>query len=241
MGLIASHRHTAEDLEVWRYRELADEPWSKTAVFRRRVEAARATLVEFTSGPPGYVGVSWGKDSVCVAHLAISVGCTWPLVWVCMRPVDNPDCPLVRDAFLERFGAMSYDEIVMQYDPTAKRTSFPGFAEAARRHGDRYVSGIRGAESATRRMSIATHGWSTERTCRPLAAWTAADVFAYLWLHDLPVHPAYAMSMGGLLEREHLRVGAVGGERGTGWGRREWEERYYRRELAELRRNGVIP
>lgn len=210
---------------------MADEPWSKTLVFGRRVAKAQRAIAEFTAHGRGYIGVSWGKDSVCVAHLAI--GCGWPIVWVRMRPVDNPDCPLVRDAFLARFGT-AYDEIVMQYDPNAKRTSFPGFAEAARRHGDRYVSGIRGDESGTRKLSVATHGIATARTCRPLARWSAQDVFAYLHLHDLPIHPAYAMSMEGLLEREHLRVGAIGGERGTGWGRRQWEERYYSDALHEI-------
>jgi len=236
MALIDSPRLTKHDRESWADRELADEAWAQTAIFRRHVDAAKRALSEFVEvGEPGYIGVSWGKDSVCVAHLAVTLGCPWPLVWVCMQPVDNPDCPLVRDAFLSRFHT-NYDEIVMPYDPKAKRTSFPGFAEAARRHGQRYVSGVRGAESSTRRMSIATHGWSTARTCRPLAIWSAADVFAYLRLHDLPVHPAYAMSMGGLLEREHLRVGAIGGERGTGWGRRQWEERYYGDALRQIDR-----
>lgn len=233
--LLPSRRHTERDLYAWRAHERTDDAWSRTQSFARLVAAAHTTLTAFVAGDPGYIGVSWGKDSVCVAHLAHAIGCTWPLVWVCMQPVDNPDCPAVRDAFLARW-PMAYDEIVMQHDASARRTSAPGFAEAARRHGDRYVSGVRGAESAKRRLSVATHGAATNRACRPLAHWSAADVYAYLYTHGLPVHPAYAMSVGGMLDREHLRVGALGGQRGRGWGRAEWEERYYGAELRAIER-----
>jgi len=49
-------------------------------------------------------------------------------------------------------------------------------------------------------------------------------------------HPAYACSMGGALDRAQLRVAALGGDRGSGHGREEWERRYYGRELAEIER-----
>jgi phosphoadenosine phosphosulfate reductase len=218
---------------AWQERTRQDAAWCKTAPYRTRVDEAQRAIAEFARDTTGYVGVSWGKDSVVLAHLCVSSGAPWPLVWVCMQPVDNPDCPAVRDAFLGRWSAR-YDEIVMPYDSTSKRTSFPGFAEAERRYGARYLSGVRGAESATRRLSVATHGVSTSRTCRPLARWDARDVWAYLHEHDLPVHPAYACSMGGMLDRDHLRVGALGGQRGRGWGRAEWEERYYGAELRRL-------
>ena len=74
---------------------------------------------------------------------------------------------------------------------------------------------------------MARWGESTERTCAPLGGWTGADVFAYLHTHRLPVHPAYACSLGGVLDRDRIRVAALGGERGRGHGRAEWERRYY--------------
>ena len=51
--------------------------------------------------------------------------------------------------------------------------------------------------------------------------------FAYLYRHDLPIHPAYAMSFGGALDRRWIRVSAVGGERGAEKARADWEEYYY--------------
>jgi hypothetical protein len=46
-------------------------------------------------------------------------------------------------------------------------------------------------------------------------------VFAYLYHHQLPMHPAYAFTRGGFHDRERLRVSPPGGNPGTGWGRRE--------------------
>jgi 3'-phosphoadenosine 5'-phosphosulfate sulfotransferase (PAPS reductase)/FAD synthetase len=109
-----------------------------------------------------------------------------------------------------------------------------GFAEAARRFGERYISGVRGEESGARKLRMMTHGTATERTCAPIGWWSAEDVFAYLHANGLPVHPAYAYSLDGLLDRARLRVAALGGERGTGWGRRQWEERYYSDALHKI-------
>jgi hypothetical protein len=52
-------------------------------------------------------------------------------------------------------------------------------------------------------------------------------VFAYLYGRGLPVHPAYAYSRGGLLDREEIRTTAIGGRRGRNVGRLTWERTYY--------------
>ena len=227
MPLIASPRHTRADLEHWRRCESMDDVYLArcgAALDRREAEAADA-IARFADRPC-YVGTSWGKDSIVVAHLARESGL--PLAWIRVAGVENPDCPFVRDAFLVRFPDVRYDEIEATSGAAkGKRTSAIGFAEASRRHGDRYISGVRAEESASRAMSAAVHGVATDRACRPILRWSSVEVFAYLRRHDLPVHPAYACSMGGTLERGRLRVGAIGGDRGTGRGRAEWERRYY--------------
>lgn len=65
------------------------------------------------------------------------------------------------------------------------------------------------------------------RCVRPILHWPTWAVFAYLYDHDLPVHPSYAMTMGGRLDRERLRVDGLGGYRGRDMGRAEWERTYY--------------
>lgn len=180
-----------------------------------------------------------------IAHLAWcaseELGVDVPLVHVVVRPINNPHCLDVRDAFLARWPVRTYHEETVWCrrnqvgDPHdiadswhATGTLEEGFASAARLFGDRYVSGIRGDESGGRRRRMRAYGVATSRTCAPIGHWSARDVFAYLYAHDLPVHPAYAMSMGGALDRDRIRVASLGGQRGTGTGRAEWERTYYR-------------
>jgi phosphoadenosine phosphosulfate reductase len=238
MPLLPSARHTPADLDAWARLERLDRIRAADGRWPRREAAAMDAIRAFFAAGRGYVGVSWGKDSVVVAHLARRVDPTIPLVWVHERPVANPDCPTVRDAFLAAFPG-PYDEIDAwcRQDADgwhATGTIEAGFAEADRRHGARHVSGIRGKESGTRTMRMRTYGTTTANTCAPIGWWSGPDVFAYLCRHDLPVHPAYAMSRGGLLDRERLRVSSLGRRHGTGHGRRDWELTYYGAEMAML-------
>ena len=52
-------------------------------------------------------------------------------------------------------------------------------------------------------------------------------IWAYLTEYDLPIHPTYAMNLAGARDRDWLRVSTIGGTRGTGKGRAEWERAYY--------------
>lgn len=232
--LIKSHRPTARDLEVWAARERSDELYAKTDLFRRRRDRANAELRAFLDRGPAYVSVSWGKDSVCVAHMARCLDSSIPLVWVTIEGETNPDCARVRDAFLWVFPGPYREELVVRKTESGKHgTLLEGMRIASSALGtDRYVSGVRAQESSVRAMSRTMHGHATERTCRPIIDWKHEDVFAYLWLFGLPVHPSYACSMGGAIDRGRIRVGPLGGERGTGFGRAEWERMYYGEALS---------
>lgn len=250
MPLIPSPRHTAPDLAHWRRLDAYDRRLAGSERLAARAAQAVDAIREFAAAGPCYVGASWGKDSVVVAHMARLADPAIPIVWVRVEPIENPDCALVRDAFLARFPG-AYDEIVTHCSwdgaqwvrPETKhrhaagaQTSGAGFEIAAGRYGDRYVSGVRGEESGGREMRMRSLGVSTTRTCAPIGWWSGVEVFAYLSRHDLPVHPAYAMTMGGALDRIRVRVASLGGERGTGRGRREWERAYYRSEMEAIAR-----
>lgn len=71
---------------------------------------------------------------------------------------------------------------------------------------ERYVCGLRADESRARAAGIRARGMVTKRTCRPLAHWSAVDVFAFLCREGLPVHPVYAMTYAGSLDRRWMRV-----------------------------------
>ena len=233
MPLIESPRFQPGDLDAWRAASARDPVWADTPAYRERVEEAELRLYRWGRDKDYYAGVSWGKDSVALAHMLLTYLPDSPLVWIREEPTKNPDCLLVRDEFLRRFPAARYDEITVRCrideagNPHATGTLEAGFAAAARRYGANHISGVRRYEAAGREKYFRASGGETDRTLAPLIRWTGDDVFAYLAEHDLPVHPVYAMSMGGVIDRSKLRVASLRGRSGAGMGRREWEDLYY--------------
>lgn len=230
MGLILSPRFRRGDLDHWRRREAMDRIYAERCAARLdQLEAeAIATIAAFAARGPCYVGVSWGKDSVAVAHLAASIP-GLRFVYFVHAPRDNPDCGAVRDAFLPSHPIDYLEHRVDPRQPGDTTSKAARYARWVREAGlpTRRITGVRADESKVRELSAWTHGDTTATTCRPILHWTAADVFACLYRHDLPVHPAYAQSMAGALDRAWLRVAPLGGKEGTGHGRAEWERRYY--------------
>lgn len=239
--LIRSCRHTQRDLEAWSRFEEAARHHAHLSAYRKRVDRARQAVLSFASAPC-YAGVSWGKDSVCIAHIVVTQAPHVPLVWVRVEPDYNPDCLLVRDEFLRLFPRARYDEIVLhrsQVDRSRVHGSLEAGARiAAARYGARYLSGVRAEESGARKRRMRAFGEATERTGAPIGWWSGWDVFAYLLTCGLPIHPAYACTMGGALDPLRIRVAPLGGERGNrpgdGMGRAEWEQRYYGQELLQI-------
>lgn len=241
--LIASDRHTPADLAAWAEYEAADAAHAPSVMLRKSVAAMAYLRLFAASGPVGYCGVSWGKDSVVVADIVRRYreagGELVPLVWVRVEPISNPDCEAVRDAFLGSWPEAEYHEIAVRCGRDAAGwhatgTLEDGFRQACERFGDRRVSGVRADESGARTLSARTHGVATRLSCRPILQWSAADVYAYHHARGLPTHPAYAMLGGGRWPRDRLRVSSLGGRRGDGIGRRQWETEYYGDVLRRL-------
>ena len=246
MALIPSSRHRPWDIEHWERVSRNDLRFAQTRQFRSLVARSRDDIVRFKQAGPCYAGTSWGKDSTVLAHLVASVVLSdpIPLVHISMENIRSPECAEVRDRFLAAH-PHPYHELVEQcgygdgeygadeWDTagTMKR----GFARAAQRFGDRYLSGVRGEEATYRLIRVRNLGTVGERTCVPLGYWRARDVWAYLTLHDLPIHPAYAMNEGGAWDRDWLRVSSLGCPRGDSRGKAEWQRRYYPIEMEQLR------
>lgn len=230
--LIPSHRHTPADLDLWRELEEGDRAYALACADRleRLAEESAAIIQQWCGGSGGFIGTSWGKDSVVLLHLAHRSGASAPLVWVRMRGRDNPECEMVRDAFLSRFPG-AYHEREFVYEACGHDEHW---AAVAREFGDRRLTGLRMDESGRRAMSVRHLGIDTGRSCRPLARWTCQDVFAWLATHQLPAHPAYAMLGGGRWPREQLRTHGIGGQTAANWGRREWEQEYYADVLRRM-------
>jgi len=242
MTLVPSPRHRSDDIAHWKTCEREDHLRARLRALERKEQKAIRELHKFAQSGPCYVGVSWGKDSTVAAHLAWRLfyreTVRLPLVWVRVEPICSPECGEVRDRFLRKY-PLPYDEIVVHClrDSDgwhAKGTLERGFALARERYGERHVSGIRGEESSGRNMRMKFYGIATAHTCAPIGWWQPEDVFAYLYKHKLPVHPAYAMTRGGLFDRRKIRVASLGGKRGAGFGRVEWELAYYPDLLREI-------
>ena len=264
--LIPSRRYTAADLAHWQRLEKIDRAVGKTARMQRLEDEAVACILRFIeASQPGDDGepacsasLSCGKDSTVLVGVLRALhrrhGVTMPLVYVRVMPHENPDNALVVEglratcpAVMARLDvidvACERDPVTGEWIGTGRLRE--GFDEAARRHGERRITGIRKEESRDRerrhaiawvweRMSgLATDGTTTRYTCAPLTSWTGDDVFAYLAREDLPVHPTYACTMGGRLDRRKLRVATLGGSRG-GPNRTAHELLYYGAEMAAL-------
>lgn len=224
--LVASERHTAADLELWNELEAADAIHACT--LDSKIEAAREVVQRFATGGC-CCAVSWGKDSLVVASLSVD---TTPIYRVCWQASDNPDSLLVESQFCRRYpNARVVNINAPDNDHDDGRIGFRMLRDA---HPKR-ITGIRADESASRRMSAIVHGLQTEISCRPILHWSIDDVFAYCYRFELPVHPVYAMLGGGRWSRDHLRVDSIGDHRGTGHGRREWEEEYYSDVINRLK------
>lgn len=244
MPLILSKRHSARDLEQWSLCERLDAVNAKRLPLPQMILRATNEMGDFARRVGGcYAGTSWGKDSSVLAHLCYLLqaehGIIIPVVWVKVLPIANPDCALVRDAFLAQHPLANYHEIEVwcAHDADgwhARGTLEKGFAQAAKQFDARHISGIRGAESGPRKHRMMTYGVSSENTCAPIGWWSTPEVYAYLYQYKLPVHPAYACSQGGIWHRDRIRVASLGGKRGQGHGRAEWEMYYYGKEVRAL-------
>ena len=244
--LIESPRITRRDMDVWRSRERQDAVWARLPSLARKADAALSVLREFAEAGPCWVGTSWGKDSVIVAHLAATLhaeGCpAIPVVWFRAFPVGNPECSHVRDAFLATH-RVAYEEVpcdipLLSSGEWGIDEGYDPIWRAYHRRHPRHVLGLRAQESPVRALRMRTFGTTTKNTCAPIGRWSAKDVFGYLHKHALPVHPTYAMSQGRAWDRERLRVAALGGTPGRGHGRAQWEEHYYGDVLLNARRGG---
>lgn len=246
MGLIPSDRHRRDDLELWS--ELAEADRLAGARFLRsaRLEESRRAVRAFVAAGQAYGAISWGKESLALAHLLQCEAPGVPLVH--LRPTNhNPDCDAVRDAYFAAWPGQAYEEIPVDYgrlhaarlpdhrlDRETDARWYAAIEASEARHGGRRLTGIRSGESFGRMIRTLRWGLSTPNACAPLARWTLAEVYGYLAAHDLPVHPAYAMLGGGRWPRERLRVAEIGDTHGKGSGRRDWELSFYGDVLRRL-------
>ncbi|HZT79610.1 MAG TPA: hypothetical protein VFA26_05295 [Gemmataceae bacterium] len=237
--LLPSERHRPEDLALWAELEEADHIHGRRLLRSGKVERSVAALRAFASAGPCHLCLSGGKDSTALAGLAALAGLSLPAVWFRAVPEQSPDVPAVLDALGLPYEVVDYDAPVplsmtrLEAETVATRNFLAACRRCQKALGRR-VLGVRADESRARLIKMRRWGLMTASSCTPLGWWTRADVFGFLAVRGLPVHPAYAMLGGGRWRREDLRIDALMGERGDGRGRAEWERTYYGDVLDRL-------
>lgn len=246
--LIASERHTAADLELWREYEEADAMHfahlERTGKIQRSIDAAK----EWAAKGPCYASFSGGKDSLVLLGILSEAGllASMPVVWLEAHPKANPDATIAVDAAAERFGIAI--ERRQYHSPWPGKLTREQTEELSSRHflaacsvvdadHGRRILGLRADESGARKLRFRRWGLSSINSCAPLGWWTLQDVYAYAAHHRLPLCSVYGMFGGGRWERHTLRVDALAGANGDQFGRAEWEAEYYG---DYLRRMGCV-
>jgi phosphoadenosine phosphosulfate reductase len=242
--LIKSHRHTNADIEMWGEQLEIDIINSNSKEFEYRERRCLENISSFLSrGRKYYACVSWGKDSIVLADMLCRSGATCPFFYI-RNLSREPDGNIqVRDAFLENHD-IDYREISYDYgdadDTFFNKNGDPVkwqriLGDLKQRYGV-HVTGIRRDESSKRKRRFDVFGLETKYSFAPFVDFRSTDIFAYLYKHNLPVHPNYAMTGGGRWDKYRIRVAAIGNKEGDGMGRTEWEREYYQDVLNRVER-----
>lgn len=228
------------DKEIWEQRK---HYFSAYTLSLDNLERKALNITKnFLKDGPATVSVSWGKDSVAVAHIATMADPTVTIKWVRVNGLEPQDTLDVRDQFLEQHPHVNYVEAKAELPFMRGQAGFPGpNIDILGKHiSGRTITGVRAAESKQRTLSAKVHGHTTKNTCRPILIWPTPLVFAYMQSRGLPIHRAYQNSFGGTLSLDDIRVHTLATATLYGssyWDRiTQWEDHYYgdtiRRELT---------
>lgn len=210
------------------------------------------------SGPVA-VGVSGGKDSIAMAHI-VAQHCNPLVIWN-DSGLELPESEGVVSQLSEQLGL----EMAIARGCNALDRKIEIGAYKARERADETnrlciiepireilqenhiileFVGLREEESRTRRMLIRRFGpvhankrWGCA-TAWPMRRWLAADVYAYIDEHDLPLHPAYLRE--DWQDRESIRVSWLWDSTRDNLGDLTYVRRYYPKIYRKMRDAGVI-
>lgn len=222
--LLPSDRHTAADLRHWQELENADVRHGRGESVRRKAKRAISEITKFARADC-YAATSFGKDSVVMHHLVWRSQVSIPVALIRQEgPGEDPYQMDVLNAWEWGNTEIVFTQL-RDFDSGRSPALEDGIKTLQAKYGKRYVSGIRADESPIRKLR--SFMLNNSSSCWPLRDWSAADVFGYIAANGLPLHPAYAMTGGGRWNRNQIRVSTIGGHKGSGFGRSEWEREYY--------------
>lgn len=215
--------------------------YAKLPVFKRRVERSLQVVKEFleiTENP--YIAWSTGKDSTAciglvrefrnVVAVNMDNGVELPDNAEVLRQIDNVYVYHADRLFLDLMDEYGFES------PKLKKGNFVRRFEQEHNF-DGVIMGLRRDENAVRKRYLRGHIYQRKDgmwTCLPILHWSMYDVFAYLLVKELPIHPMYTRDS--LQPLEHRRVGGYisGRNRGSEYGRFVWLREQYPETWQEL-------
>lgn len=198
--------------------------YGRLAQHRRRRESAAAGIAAMREvAPNSYVSLSWGKQSIVVAHMLYQVAPGTPMYFLASwESWAMHDFERVIDIFCRRWPInlrIVQTDHVSGTDRSWKEARDAGDDDLAsmtpRERWDGWYWGLAKDESRFRRLSLSTT-WDGQPhptilrysdgrlRCCPLANWTLLDLAAYIGEHDIPLLSAY--HEGGLEARTTARL-----------------------------------
>jgi phosphoadenosine phosphosulfate reductase len=173
--------------------------YSQLPKFKRRVDEALDVIKEALAIAPGYVGVSWGKDSVVLAHLCQQVDRDVLAINIGDLLEDLQDnYSEVSRAYCDRFN-LNYQQFF--YDESTDGGFFTQIQKLYELRPMAFI-GCRAQENKRRASAIKKYGLihqykSGNWRAFPLAYWSWRDVWAYICLHNLPYLNSYDHQLSG--------------------------------------------
>jgi phosphoadenosine phosphosulfate reductase len=235
--LLQSNRFLDNDLETWNKWVKNDEIHIKSKGYKFRLNKTIERIKKFADENDEntyYVGVSWGKDSIVLSHMIYNIGVSPINIYIRQLDNENPHNKDVRDNFLKLFNINYYEESY-SYKTTPDQTYFKNgkpnkwyyILNQLNKKYNKRITGLRKDESAKRKFRFDVFGDESLNSFTPFENFLVADIFGYMYENNLPIHPNYAMTINGLIDRNRLRVAAIGNNEGDGMFRKLWEKTYY--------------
>jgi len=231
--LIKNDRQTDSDLDFYRHYDYID---SIANIPDSKIINTINIINDYGKSNKCYCSVSWGKDSIVLAHICSALKLRMPYVWIKETPMSNPDCVATRDLFLKQFDVYSYHEFTCDYgninyqeycDKNGNPSLFYDICSILQKNFGSRITGIRNDESNKRKLRYLHFGSATKNTCAPLSLWSISEIFAYIYKNNIPLNPAYGQTIGGKISRDKIRVDCLGGFEGGDSIRKLWEKTYY--------------
>jgi phosphoadenosine phosphosulfate reductase len=156
--------------------------WSQLPRFKRKVDQSLTYIKEALSiTDSAYVAISWGKDSIVLLHLCQQI---------------KPDILSVNFSDRYRDLQSNYQQVIGNYPNLSnyQELYFEGIGEANWKtliDKELVFIGCRSQESKYRKLAVNKYGInyqykSGKYRSFPLAFWDIKDIWAYIFLHNLP-------------------------------------------------------